>query len=93
MINQTKKSISNKNYFADRDPLTDPDCATIKILKSGEIREVSLTGNSHPIVTRGSHASRAPPRLTLPAFLNLHGIKNKTKTFPGSISSGGYSIK
>ena len=34
---------------------------------------MSLTGNSHPFVTRGSHVSRAPPHHTLPAFVNLHG--------------------
>ena len=35
---------------------------------------MSLTGNSHPIVTRCSRVSRAPPNHTLPAFLILHGI-------------------
>ena len=43
---------------------------------------MSLTRNSHPIVTRVSRVSRAPPRLTLqgdsPAFLNLHGILTPT---------------
>ena len=34
-----------------------------------------LTGNSHPIETRGSRVSRAPPHHTYPAFLNLQGIK------------------
>ena len=34
---------------------------------------MSLRGNSHPILTRGSRVSRAPPHHTLPAFLNLHG--------------------
>ena len=29
--------------------------------------------SSHPIVTRGSRVSRAPPPHTLPAFLNLNG--------------------
>ena len=38
---------------------------------------MSLTGNNHPIVTRDSHVSRAPPHNTLPAFLNLHGSKLK----------------
>ena len=37
---------------------------------------MSLTGNSRPIVTRGSRISRAPPHLTLPDFLNLDGRKN-----------------
>ena len=36
---------------------------------------MSRTGNSHPIVTRGSRVSRAPPHRTLPTFLNLHDIK------------------
>ena len=27
----------------------------------------------HPIVTRGSQVSRAPPHHTLPTFLDLHG--------------------
>ena len=36
---------------------------------------MSLTGNRHPFVTLGSRVSRAPPRHTLPAFLNLHGGK------------------
>ena len=31
--------------------------------------------SSHPIVTRGSRISRAPPYHTLPAFLNLNGSK------------------
>ena len=31
-----------------------------------------LAGNSHPIVTPGSHVSRAPPQHALPAFLNLY---------------------
>ena len=35
---------------------------------------MSLTGNNHPIVIRGSRVSRASPRNTLPAFLNLYGI-------------------
>ena len=39
---------------------------------------VSLTGNSHPTVTRGSRVSRAPPNHTLlgglSAFLNLDGM-------------------
>ena len=30
--------------------------------------------SSHPIVTRGSRVSRAPPHHTLPTFLNLNGI-------------------
>ena len=34
---------------------------------------MSLTGNSHSIVTPGARVSRAPPHYTLPAFLNLHG--------------------
>ena len=42
---------------------------------------MSLTGNSHPIVTRGSRVSRAPLHHTLrgglPAFQNLHGTKIK----------------
>ena len=40
---------------------------------------VSLTGNSHPTVTRGSRVSRAPPNHTLPAFLNLNGIFTKSR--------------
>ena len=36
---------------------------------------MSLTGNIHPIVTRGSRVSRAPPHHSIPAFLNLHGRK------------------
>ena len=39
---------------------------------------VSLTGNSHPTVTRGSRVFRAPPHHTLlgglSAFLNLDGM-------------------
>ena len=34
---------------------------------------MSLTGNSHPILTRGCRVSRAPPHQTLPASINLHG--------------------
>ena len=34
---------------------------------------MSLTGNSHPIVTRDSRGSRARPHHTHPACLNLHG--------------------
>ena len=30
--------------------------------------------SSHPILTRGSRDSRAPPHHRLPAFLNLNGI-------------------
>ena len=29
--------------------------------------------STHPIVTRGSRVSRAPPHHTLPALLNLNG--------------------
>ena len=29
--------------------------------------------STDPIVTRGSRVSRAPPRHTIPAFLNLNG--------------------
>ena len=29
--------------------------------------------NSHPIMTRSSRVSRAPPHHTLPAFLNING--------------------
>ena len=40
---------------------------------------MSLTANSHPIVSRGCRVSRAPPHHTLrgglPAFINLHGRK------------------
>ena len=37
-------------------------------------------GSSHPIVTRGSRVSHAPPHHTVPAFLNLHGsIKQNGK--------------
>ena len=36
---------------------------------------MSLTGNIHPKVTRGSRVSRAPAHHSLPAFLNLHGRK------------------
>ena len=47
---------------------------------------VSLTGNSHPIVTRGFRVSRAPPHHTLrgrfPAFLYLHGIKFGVEKLP-----------
>ena len=39
---------------------------------------VSLKRNSRSIVTRGARVSRAPPhhtlRVSVPAFLNLHGI-------------------
>ena len=37
---------------------------------------MSLTGNSHSILSRSPRISRAPPHHTLPAFLNLHGMKN-----------------
>ena len=37
-------------------------------------------GNSHPIVTRGSWVSRAPPHHTFPAFLNLQDIIIKSRT-------------
>ena len=33
--------------------------------------------SSHPIVTRGSRASRAPPPYTLPAFLNMNGTPKR----------------
>ena len=39
-----------------------------------------LTGNSHPIVTRGSRVSRAPPHHTLPTFKNLNAT-----LFSGSV--------
>ena len=38
---------------------------------------MSLTGYSHPIVTRGSRVSCALPHHTLPAFLNLHGSREQ----------------
>ena len=42
---------------------------------------MSLTGNSHPIVTGGSRFSRAPPHCALPEgvpdFLNRHGMQSK----------------
>ena len=41
----------------------------------GKFERMSLTGNCHPIVTRDSRASRAPPHHILPAFLNIHGTK------------------
>ena len=41
--------------------------------KAGRFSRMSLTSNSHPIVTRGSRVSRTPPHHTLPAFLNLYG--------------------
>jgi len=34
----------------------------LRSLKAGRFGRVSLTSNSHPIVTRGSRVSRAPPR-------------------------------
>ena len=44
---------------------------------------MSLTGNSHTIVKRGSRVSRTPPYHTLPgglpAILNLHGMILMTK--------------
>ena len=57
---------------------------------AGRFERVSLTGNSHPIVTGGSRVSHAPPRHTLregfPAFLNLHGrliqIERSKNEFP-----------
>ena len=36
---------------------------------------MSLTGNSHPIVIRGSRVSRVSPHHNLLASLNLHGGK------------------
>ena len=47
---------------------------------------MSLTGNSHPIVTRGSRISRAPPHHTLPAFLNLHDSETKIFSLSDSMS-------
>ena len=41
---------------------------------------MSSTGSSHLIVTRGSPVSLAPTHHTLPAFLNLHGIRFTSKT-------------
>ena len=41
--------------------------------EAGRFDRMYFTGNNHPIVTRGSRFSRAPPHHTLPAFLNLHG--------------------
>ena len=38
-----------------------------------------LTGNSHPIVTRGFCVARAPPQHTLPAFLNKKDDKKSSK--------------
>ena len=38
---------------------------------------MSLAGKIHPIVTRGSRVSRAPPHHTLPAFLNLNGSETR----------------
>ena len=49
---------------------------------------MSLTGNNHPIVTRGSRVSRAPPHHILLAFLNLHGIKGCFNINPLSAESG-----
>ena len=43
---------------------------------AGRFERMSLAGNSHPIVTRGSRVSRAPPHHTLSAFLNVYGSKN-----------------
>ena len=41
----------------------------LRFLKAGRFERVSLTGNSHPIVTRGSRVSRAPhPSRRLPRF-------------------------
>ena len=37
-------------------------------------------GYSRPIMTHGSGVTRAPPNHTLLAFLNLHGIINKSPT-------------
>ena len=46
---------------------------------------MSLTGNSQPIATRGSHVSRAPTHHTLrggrPGFLNLYGTISSHQTF------------
>ena len=33
--------------------------------------------SSNPIVTRGSRVSFTPPHNTLPAFINLNGIKSQ----------------
>ena len=53
--------------------------------KAGRFERVSLTGNTHCILTRGSHVFRAPPHHTLqgglPAFLSLHGIYYCLKLF------------
>ena len=49
-------------------------------LKAGRFEGASLTGNSHPIVTRDSHASRVPPRHSFrggfTVFPNLHDRKS-----------------
>ena len=50
--------------------------------KAGKFERMSLTGNSHPIVTWGSRVSRAKQHNALlkglPVFLNLHGTKFKS---------------
>ena len=38
---------------------------------------MSLTGSTHPIVSRGFRGSHAPPHPSLPAFLNLPGTRKK----------------
>ena len=48
--------------------------------KAERFQRMFLTGNSHPIVTRGSHVSRVPPHHTLPAVINLHGRSLSTES-------------
>ena len=45
----------------------------LRYKKRGDLKKC----NGHPIVTRGSRVSHAPPYHTLPAFLNLHGSFQK----------------
>ena len=47
--------------------------------KAGWVERMSLTGNNHPIVTRDSRVSRAPPHHIFPAFVDLHGSKSGLK--------------
>ena len=41
--------------------------------KAGRLERMSLTGNSHPIVTRDYRVPRAPPPHIHTAFLDIHG--------------------
>ena len=52
----------------------------LKSSKAEKFERMSITGNSHLLVTRGSRVSPAPPYHILPAFPNIHG-RSKILTY------------